>query len=125
MISTARASVGLNTGLCWIDAPALVKSPYSDPTARADLAVLCPGELLEGFDGVSESFGEWLANERGRFKERLAASLNLILQQVDRGDFDAKQLETVARGLISFDPTHHAEERRVGKECRSRWSPYH
>src|ERR1051326_1915284 len=106
MISTARASVGLNTGLCWIDAPALVKSPYSDPTARADLAVLCPGELLEGFDGVSESFGEWLANERGRFKERLAASLNLILQQVDRGDFDAKQLETVARGLISFDPTH-------------------
>ena len=28
-----------------------------------------------------------------------------------------------------FDPTgpslHRSEERRVGKECRSRWSPYH
>ena len=24
------------------------------------------------------------------------------------------------------DPVHHrSEERRVGKECRSRWSPYH
>ena len=24
-----------------------------------------------------------------------------------------------------FDPTQRSEERRVGKECRSRWSPYH
>src|SRR2546430_17487146 len=23
------------------------------------------------------------------------------------------------------DPYHRSEERRVGKECRSRWSPYH
>src|SRR3712207_7971647 len=23
------------------------------------------------------------------------------------------------------DPTGRSEERRVGKECRSRWSPYH
>src|SRR2546422_7100974 len=25
----------------------------------------------------------------------------------------------------SIDPIHRSEERRVGKECRSRWSPYH
>src|ERR1051326_2494640 len=25
----------------------------------------------------------------------------------------------------SYDGTHRSEERRVGKECRSRWSPYH
>jgi DNA-binding SARP family transcriptional activator len=106
MISTARATVGLNTDLCWIDALALVKSPYSDSSTRADLAVLCPGELLEGFDDVSESFGEWLAKERVRFKDRLAGSLSAILQQADRGDFDPRQVETVARRLISFDPTH-------------------
>ena len=23
------------------------------------------------------------------------------------------------------DAAHRSEERRVGKECRSRWSPYH
>ena len=23
------------------------------------------------------------------------------------------------------DPAERSEERRVGKECRSRWSPYH
>ena len=25
----------------------------------------------------------------------------------------------------STDPSARSEERRVGKECRSRWSPYH
>ena len=25
----------------------------------------------------------------------------------------------------AFTPAHRSEERRVGKECRSRWSPYH
>ena len=27
--------------------------------------------------------------------------------------------------LICAEQTHRSEERRVGKECRSRWSPYH
>src|SRR5262249_56008523 len=76
------------------------------PTPGADLAVRCPGELLEGFDEISDSFGEWLGKKRIRFKERLAASLSAILQQVDRGDFDPRQVETVARRLLSFDPTH-------------------
>ena len=37
----------------------------------------------------------------------------------------------VRNALRYFDPRHHevlakrSEERRVGKECRSRWSPYH
>ena len=28
-------------------------------------------------------------------------------------------------GMKETDPTTRSEERRVGKECRSRWSPYH
>ena len=28
-------------------------------------------------------------------------------------------------GFISKDKAIRSEERRVGKECRSRWSPYH
>ena len=106
MLSRARGTVRLSTELCWIDALALVKSPYSDPATGADLAVLCPGELLEGFEGVSEAFDEWLANERVRFKERLATSLSGVLQRVDRGEFDPEQVETIARRLLSFDPTH-------------------
>ena len=106
LISTAQATVRLNVDVCWIDALALMKSPYADPTTRGDLAVLCPGELLEGFDDLSESFGEWLNKERTRFKERLATSLSAVLRQVDRGDFDPTQVETVARRVISFDPAH-------------------
>ena len=26
---------------------------------------------------------------------------------------------------VVLDAGHRSEERRVGKECRSRWSPYH
>ena len=36
--------------------------------------------------------------------------------------------ELQARGLvaqITDDEIIRSEERRVGKECRSRWSPYH
>ena len=27
--------------------------------------------------------------------------------------------------IFTFDQAYRSEERRVGKECRSRWSPYH
>ena len=29
------------------------------------------------------------------------------------------------QGILSSDSANRSEERRVGKECRSRWSPYH
>src|SRR2546425_637751 len=31
----------------------------------------------------------------------------------------------IAIGVDDLDGTLRSEERRVGKECRSRWSPYH
>ena len=34
---------------------------------------------------------------------------------------DAERIAVARRMLKS----HRSEERRVGKECRSRWSPYH
>src|SRR2546430_16976639 len=32
---------------------------------------------------------------------------------------------TAAQEAVSFTVIFRSEERRVGKECRSRWSPYH
>ena len=42
---------------------------------------------------------------------------------------------SISQGLLTIDQIvenaekiiqkHRSEERRVGKECRSRWSPYH
>ena len=34
-------------------------------------------------------------------------------------------LECGARGPQEYAESDRSEERRVGKECRSRWSPYH
>ena len=33
--------------------------------------------------------------------------------------------EVVDNGIDEALAKHRSEERRVGKECRSRWSPYH
>jgi DNA-binding SARP family transcriptional activator len=113
LIVTGRATVRLNTDICWIDALALIKSPYSDDdSARADLAILCPGELLEGFDGLSASFGAWLAKERLRFREKIAGSLDAVLQQTVGGG-DTKQIATLTRRLVSLDPTHREASRAL------------
>ena len=37
----------------------------------------------------------------------------------------ADNFETGTLGAVCGGTTTRSEERRVGKECRSRWSPYH
>ena len=40
--------------------------------------------------------------------------------------FDEEARRGLERGLNTLaDAVKRSEERRVGKECRSRWSPYH
>ena len=48
-------------------------------------------------------------------------NLDPILEKVEIND-----VWGVGRQLTKFYQKHgRSEERRVGKECRSRWSPYH
>src|SRR5258708_32015417 len=52
----------------------------------------------------------------------------MMLQVVLDGGFEFDDaLEDTAADTIGGNPAEEArsEERRVGKECRSRWSPYH
>src|SRR3989441_12435665 len=61
---------------------------------------------------------------RGRLRLRLARVRTLLLDQ-------SHGLDDVQRALqlhVLLEVLHRvgrSEERRVGKECRSRWSPYH
>src|SRR2546426_11388744 len=52
---------------------------------------------------------------------------SLLIEEV--GDVhleDRKDLEESLQADLVFSVLHpRSEERRVGKECRSRWSPYH
>src|SRR2546426_12714236 len=56
---------------------------------------------------------------------QIVASLNRGFISNGRGNnvtvFDLKTLKTISQPATG----ERSEERRVGKECRSRWSPYH
>ena len=41
------------------------------------------------------------------------------------GSAAARHLAEMGLNVLLLGPDERSEERRVGKECRSRWSPYH
>src|SRR5260370_12959401 len=56
----------------------------------------------------------------------------VVLEHANRQRLDAARNEEAihgreagARGALNEIDLFRSEERRVGKECRSRWSPYH
>ena len=46
-----------------------------------------------------------------------------------KSELDLREIEAhnskVVSSSLTPQPKYRSEERRVGKECRSRWSPYH
>ena len=38
---------------------------------------------------------------------------------------ESSTIEYLTKGVVNRLNSIRSEERRVGKECRSRWSPYH
>ena len=65
------------------------------------------------------TLGELYTRLEKVFRETLKEDFELIL--VDDGSKDRSyEIMTELR-----EKDHRSEERRVGKECRSRWSPYH
>ena len=58
---------------------------------------------------------------------------NRLSRAMEKKGFEVKDAKSIvdAIKLVKFSPPKFAlvdlrsEERRVGKECRSRWSPYH
>src|SRR5256886_9195041 len=64
------------------------------------------------------------ADLRGRVVEELdvAPLLDATIGSLSKGQ---RKRALLAIGLLMPHPLLRSEERRVGKECRSRWSPYH
>jgi hypothetical protein len=56
-------------------------------------------------------------------KETLVGQLQALQEQLQAA-MDPGNVETAAQNLAQ-ERDERSEERRVGKECRSRWSPYH
>src|SRR5687767_15367984 len=63
-----------------------------------------------------------LGNAGGSFYKYKAAG-DVIIRS---GEHPVAAVKTYGKGrVVAFAYVERSEERRVGKECRSRWSPYH
>ena len=51
--------------------------------------------------------------------------MQLVIVRHGESEWNLKNLFTGWTDVDLTDTAHRSEERRVGKECRSRWSPYH
>src|SRR2546428_11078443 len=85
-------------------ATAHIKMPVS--LAVMGCAVNGPGEAREADLGVAAGRGNGMIYREGKAIRRVTESeiVPALLEEIER---------------------FRSEERRVGKECRSRWSPYH
>ena len=80
--------------------------------------LVCVGKLKESYwrEAVSE------------YSKRLSRFCALDIRELpERATLseEASDILRAARGHIVALAVERSEERRVGKECRSRWSPYH
>ena len=77
-----------------------------------------------------ENFASLLSSQLDR-QDMSAAEKDAPVRSVDGADTGAEASSPEAPSSLSGpEPDHggsaeRSEERRVGKECRSRWSPYH
>src|SRR2546425_12985564 len=56
--------------------------------------------------------------------EQIVKQLNKVIDVIKVVDLNESEFVERETALIKIH-TRRSEERRVGKECRSRWSPYH
>src|SRR2546426_12800270 len=91
-----------------------LQGDWSSDVCSSDLIKEVVGHLMDTervFCYRALTFGRADANPLPGFDEKA---------WVPPGRFDARPLKDLAAELDA-----RSEERRVGKECRSRWSPYH
>src|SRR5256885_15223479 len=83
--------------------------------------------------GIACSFSLPLVLEMALGADDQADAALLSIFDAATGELAVQRLRNFLEGLgVATDPAHYgvpgderSEERRVGKECRSRWSPYH
>ena len=92
---------------------------------------------LSGSGKTSLAFDTIYAEGQRRYVESLSAYARMFLGGVEKPDvdmieglspsisIDQKTTSNNPRSTVGTVTEIRSEERRVGKECRSRWSPYH
>src|SRR2546427_3693851 len=69
---------------------------------------------------------EYVTKDQGKFKPtELGTVVTEMLVKHFEDIFDVQYTARMEEELDEVEDGKRSEERRVGKECRSRWSPYH
>src|ERR1035438_4334289 len=81
--------------------------------------------LAQDAEAQKKFAGTWEA----KWKDKVICTVRLKAGEQISGEMEACNINADANGDLqepeSTDHSDRSEERRVGKECRSRWSPYH
>src|SRR5574340_1706792 len=99
------------------------KNPKMNTVGRISFRNMIPGGEL-GWEGTSMSFDP--RQTRARYSFVFLAVLFLLLASTPlNSQVTGGTLSGTITGTTGARIANRSEERRVGKECRSRWSPYH
>ena len=115
--------LGYNTGgNHWDQTNAQWKEKFGEPLDRCVHAFI--GKWADGKVGAVQTL-PW--NRRawhcGKGHKGTANDTHVAVEICEDGLTDASYFSAVYQEAVEL--TARSEERRVGKECRSRWSPYH
>ena len=97
-------------------------------TTIGKLAHMCISEGEKVLLGAGDTFRAAAADQLDIWGKRVGAN---VVRHGEGADPAAVLFDTIASAkakstdVVIFDTVLRSEERRVGKECRSRWSPYH
>ena len=77
--------------------------------------------------GLTTEQIDFVMAEYGKEINPLKAERDSYKNQLDTAQASLKAMEGIDAAALQTKVTNltRSEERRVGKECRSRWSPYH
>ena len=96
----------------------------------ADLAIVTDKDP-EGLDVIRHSTAHLLAYAVKELFPEAQVTIGPVIENGFYYDFSYKRpftpedLQAIEKKMVELAKKDRSEERRVGKECRSRWSPYH
>ena len=125
VLSIALAAA-LHAGSAWAVTPFELKDIRVEGLQRSDAGTVfasLPFRIGDTYNDEKGAAALRALFATGLFKDvRIEIDGNVVVVIVEERSVIAN-IDFV--GLKEFDKDTRSEERRVGKECRSRWSPYH
>jgi DNA-binding SARP family transcriptional activator len=111
-----RDSITIDLQACWIDTMSLMSEGIVTSEARPTLFSLCEGRLLDGFDGISPAFDQWLHTERSRLAQSLQKQCDEQIRAILAAQATTDERLSVARKILALDPLHE-QAARLAMQC--------